>query len=137
MAWPTMRARGSLGLSSDAGTTPAMSHSSSASDVVPVRSASSRKPARILASSRGGSSMPIAAAFSFPSGGFAIKWGAHHGAALPVIQGAAAQAEIAAAAGRVRYAFPCVRAAEPLPVRARAQLYADLRCAEGDAVRAA
>src|SRR5438309_5734371 len=73
IACPTTRAPGSVGFRSDAGTVPAMPHSSSASDVVPVRSPSLRKPARMLASRRGSSVMPIAVGFSFPSGVFAIE----------------------------------------------------------------
>src|SRR5690242_20727887 len=136
-AWPTRRARGSVGFSSDAGTAPAMPSSSIASEVVPVRSPSSRNRASTFASSRGSSIMPIAEGTSLPSGLLAIEWAAHHGAALPVIQGAAEETAPRAAARRLRHALPRLRAREPLSVRARAQLHADLRRAQGNAVCAA
>src|SRR3954469_7554754 len=72
-ARPTIRAAGSVGRSVEAGTAPAMPHSSIASDVVPVRSPSARKPSTSFASSRGNSSMPIALGSSFPSGALAIE----------------------------------------------------------------
>src|SRR6185436_17345278 len=73
IACPTSRALASVARKIEPGTTPLMRHSSIASDVVPVRSPSARKPCRICGSSRGSSSMPKARGSSRPSGVLAIQ----------------------------------------------------------------
>src|ERR1700722_17972961 len=71
-ARPTMRAFGSVGRSTAAGTAPTMPSSSMASDAMPVRSGSARKPSRISAASTGSSNVPKASAGSLPSVSFAM-----------------------------------------------------------------
>src|SRR5580693_8833826 len=71
-ARPTMRAFGSVGRSTAAGTAPTMPSSSMASEAMPVRSGSDRKPSRISAGSAGNSIMPKASAGSLPSVCFAM-----------------------------------------------------------------
>src|SRR3984957_3569531 len=71
-ARPTMRAFGSVGRSTAAGTAPTMPSSSIASEAIPVRSGSARKPARISAASTGSSNVPKASAGSLPSVSFAM-----------------------------------------------------------------
>src|SRR3984885_7362837 len=71
-ARPTMRAFGSVGRSTAAGTAPTMPGSSMASDAMPVRSGSARKPSRISAGRDGSSNVPKASAGSLPSVSFAM-----------------------------------------------------------------
>src|ERR1700686_4590360 len=71
-ARPTMRAFGSVGRSTAAGTAPTMPSSSMASEAIPVRSGSARKPSRISAGSTGSSNRPKASAGSLPSVSFAM-----------------------------------------------------------------
>src|ERR1700722_15347127 len=71
-ARPTMRAFGSVGRNTAAGTAPTMPSSSIASEAMPVRSGSARKPSRISAGSAGRSNMPKASAGSLPSVSFAM-----------------------------------------------------------------